>query len=358
MHALVAILAARNIKPKRKARSFYNNIPKMIDWFELIVPQLPPSNYKYFFRISRDQYQVLKDKILNINHIYLSKGLVPISKRIHLVLYFLGHNAEVMEMSDRFNLGVGTVQKYTTQMVEVLSAMFTHEIKWPNQNCKSQIIAGFRRMGGINNCVGAIDGTHINIQGVGEYRAAYTTRKLSYAINLTVISDCSKRICYAIVGAPGSYNDSRVFSYTPFAEDENTYLVNDEVLFGDSGYTLTDTMIMPYSNPNEQQMSFNYLHSKMRVIVENCFGLLKGKWKILGTTIRFKKLIKKVVDITRACMVLHNICIGEDIPDLDLAAHQIALQGSGELRESNQRSNARLNRSGMERREDMRINFE
>ncbi len=68
-------------------------------------------------------------------------------------------------------------------------------------------------MGGLDNCIGAIYGTHVYIEGVGEYRAAYTTRKLSYAMNLTVVSNNNKLIRFAIVGAPGSYNDARVFSY-------------------------------------------------------------------------------------------------------------------------------------------------
>ena len=317
-----------NNKPPRKPRSYYNAIPKMENWIESVVPLLPPTRYQYFFRMSRAQYKEVEKKIIKSNHLNLRKGCLSISKRIHLVLYFLGHNAEVLGMSDRFNMAVGAVFKYIEQMIKLLSSMFESNIIWPNQEVKQSIIAGFKKMGGINNCVGANDGTHINIQGVGEYRAAYTTRKLSYAINLTVISDCTKRICYGIVGEPGSYNDSRVFGYKPFAEDQNTYVVDDEVFFGDSGYTLSNKMIIPYANPSQQQMSFNHLHSKMRVIVENCFGLLKGKWKILGTTIRFKKTIKKVVDITRACMVLHNLCISEELPELDLAAHQIAAQRS------------------------------
>ena len=59
------------------------------------------------------------------------------------------------------------------------------------------------------------------------------------------------------------------------------------------------------------------------------------------------------MDITRACMVLHNLCISEELPELDLAAHQIAAQGSGD---TNHRNSSILNRSGIARREELRIN--
>ena len=67
-------------------------------------------------------------------------------------------------MSDRFDVAVGAVFKYIEQMIELLSSMFKSNITWPNQEVKQSIISGFKRMGGINNCVGSIDGTHINIQ--------------------------------------------------------------------------------------------------------------------------------------------------------------------------------------------------
>ena len=342
--AILAVLISNNIEVGRKSRSYYNTIPKMINWFESVVPQMPESRYKYFFRMSRTQYMSLETNIYNTYHPFLFKGLVSIPKRIHLVLYYLGHNDEMQEMSDRFALATGCIFKYIKEMVVVLAGMFETFVQWPTESHKRTIMNGFSQEGGINN--------YVNITGVGEYRAAYTTRKLSYAVNLTVVSGHTKKICYAIVGCPGSYNDSRVFTYTPFSNEDQDLLQNKELLFGDSGYTLTNRMIIPCTNPTPQQMAFNYLHSRMRVIVENCFGLLKGKWKIVGTTIRFKKMIQKVVDIIKACMVLHNICLGETIPELDVAAHQIEMQGAGQ---PSSRHNSSNTITGIQSREDLRI---
>lgn len=346
---------ALNIKKKRSPRAYYNEIPKMQQWFEEVVPQLPNERYKYFFRMTREQYEVVKTNILSSEDKNLCKGELSLDKRIHLTLYYLGHNAEIVEMSDRFNMSVGSVFKYINQMTTIIADLFQKTVRWATNEEKEVIKNGFRSMGGLDNCIGAIDGSHINIAGVGEYRTAYTTRKLCYAMNITVVSDHRKCIRFAIVGAPGSYNDTRVFNYAPFATEDGDFFNGLDVLFGDSAYTLTNRMIVPYGNPNAQEMQFNYLHSKMRVIVENCFGLLKGKWKIMGTTIRYKKDITKASQISKACIVLHNLCLTETVPGLDVAANIIEAQGTGDDRGNRFASSTR---GGIERREDMRINFQ
>ena len=192
-------------------------------------------------------------------------------------------------------------------------------------------------MAGLDNIMGCIDGTHIEIQGIGQYRCAYTTRKLIYAINTTIVCDSYKRIRFASVGCPGAYNDCRVFDYTPFALNSEAILGVNSVLLGDSAYTLTKHMVVPYSTPNSVQKAFNYIHAKTRVTVENAFGLLKGKWKICASKVRIKRSVVDTVAPIRASIVLHNVCINECIPELDpvsleeLLDFQEILIGNGEF---------------------------
>ena len=55
-----------------------------------------------------------------------------------------------------------------------------------------------------------------------------------------------------------------------------------------------------------QQKTFNYRLSKARVVVEHCYGRLKGRWRCL-----LKRQDVDVCDapeIVAACCVLHNVC--------------------------------------------------
>ena len=55
-----------------------------------------------------------------------------------------------------------------------------------------------------------------------------------------------------------------------------------------------------------EQKQFNYRLSKARVVVEHCYGRLKGRWRCL-----LKRLdvdVGDVPEVVAACCVLHNIC--------------------------------------------------
>lgn len=61
---------------------------------------------------------------------------------------------------------------------------------------------------------------------------------------------------------------------------------------------------------------FNTYLSKSRVVIENVFGLLKGRWRCLIYVNTYS--IKKCIKIITACCVLHNFCylIGDFCNDI------------------------------------------
>lgn len=94
-------------------------------------------------------------------------------------------------------------------------------------------------------------------------------------------------------------------------------------LIGDSAYPLTTKMLVPYKNNGhlgDIQRNFNTKHSQSRVVIEQAFALLKGRFRRLKLLETVRPDIT-VITIISAC-ILHNICLEtNDIPiDINLVA--------------------------------------
>lgn len=58
------------------------------------------------------------------------------------------------------------------------------------------------------------------------------------------------------------------------------------------------------------QTTYNKIHSKTRVKIENSFGLLKGRWRRLKYITVYK--VEKASNIVMACYILHNFCLANN----------------------------------------------
>ena len=61
----------------------------------------------------------------------------------------------------------------------------------------------------------------------------------------------------------------------------------------------------------DAQAYYNYRHSSARMVIEQTFGLLKGRFRIL--LFGSESSIPTVNAITRACCILHNMCIVREV---------------------------------------------
>lgn len=80
------------------------------------------------------------------------------------------------------------------------------------------------------------------------------------------------------------------------------------MILGDPGYPLLPWLLTPFIGLrlSAEKESFNCYHSSARISVENAFGRLKARWRILGKKIDTR--ITLAPDVIAACCVLHNVC--------------------------------------------------
>ena len=145
----------------------------------------------------------------------------------------------------------------------------------------------------IDQCVGAVGGTHIEILAPEEYAKDYYNRKGYYSILMQAVAD--HRYCFTDIniGWPGSVHDARVFKNSQLylrASQETLLPANcckvmngvrvPLIILGDSAYPLSKWLMKPYSDNGHLSSStkdFNYRLSRARIVIENAFGRLKGR---------------------------------------------------------------------------------
>ena len=65
----------------------------------------------------------------------------------------------------------------------------------------------------------------------------------------------------------------------------------------------------PRSNLEPKQIVFNYRLSRARRVVENAFGILASRFRVLRSPILVKE--KTAINIVKCCVALHNFLIKE-----------------------------------------------
>ena len=68
----------------------------------------------------------------------------------------------------------------------------------------------------------------------------------------------------------------------------------------------------PLQNISRSEQKFNRNLSRARVVIEQAFGKLKGRWRCLHKILEDD--VKGCVHVIEACCILHNIC--QDLGDM------------------------------------------
>lgn len=123
------------------------------------------------------------------------------------------------------------------------------------------------------------------------------------------------------VGSNGRCSDGGVFANTTFfsklkdkllkiPEPEPLLNFNDNmpyVFVADDAFPLMDNIMKPYTRKNltnKEQLIFNYRLSRSRRIVENTFGIMASRFRVLLNAINLSPEKARIITLT--CCHLHN----------------------------------------------------
>lgn len=130
---------------------------------------------------------------------------------------------------------------------------------------------------------------------------------------MQAVCDHKRRFRDIFIGFPGSVHDARVFRNSPLCDTLQEKCGNNYIL-ADSAYPCLRHILTPYryrENLTPVEKKFNKKLSHCRVLIEHAFGILKQKFRMLYH-IKLKK-IDNICHFIRACCVLHNLAIDNEV---------------------------------------------
>lgn len=219
-------------------------------------------------------------------------------------------------VSERFDMSKSTLSYCFVRVINAINQTALVNLKWPTGEQLERVKTGFRELNpAFQNAIGIIDGTYIKIKAPKNQSRSYTNRKCFTSVTLQAICDSSKKYINCFAGWPSSVPDIRIFKnseiYQTSVQNQLQYFPNGEYILGDKAYPCLPWCIPPYMRHRtltQEQIRFNTQHASVRVIVENSFALLFGRFR------RLRDLDMNRIDwipaTIIACCIRHNICIG------------------------------------------------
>ncbi|XP_020595520.1 putative nuclease HARBI1 [Phalaenopsis equestris] len=196
---------------------------------------------------------------------------------------------------ERFQHFSETISRYFSAGLNALVSLARQVVKPEDPTfhfIPTHIAKDPRYMSFFKDCIGAIDGTHVNARLSGKEKVAYIGRCGSLTQNIMVVCDFNMCFTYVMAGWEGSAHDSRVFKFAtsnkkygfPYPPPGKYYLVV-------AGYPLQKGYLKPYPDtkyhiPDFERSSgvergnkeiFNKRHSSLRGVIERSFGVWKKK---------------------------------------------------------------------------------
>ena len=177
----------------------------------------------------------------------------------------------------------------------------------------SQIATSAKFTPFFDNCIGALDGTHIPACIPTEDQEAYRNRKKFISQNVLGVANFDLTFAFGLFGWEASAHDSRVFDD---AKGRGLPLLPGKYYLGDAGYALSEHVLTPYrgvryhlkefeaDGPQNAKEIFNLRHSSLRNVIERMYGVLKRRFPILVKMSPYEYEFQ--CDIVHCTFLLHN----------------------------------------------------
>lgn len=321
--ALSAIVVSKGNRNARGADELRNG-----NWWTEGYQNWDEDSFKKRLRVSRETFEFILGEIGDMivkEATRMKPNPSTPAAQLAMCLYRLAHGCTFLTVGDLFGVAESTAHVIFHDVCKAIVRCLYDRVVYLPRNLEewSNELKSF-----LENwefpCVGAWDGFHVYISS--KLKNFYSYKKRYSVTNMGFIGH-NKRFMWAGVGAPGSTHDSRLLrSCNIYSEIEDGSVLPNMSLnlhpygeipltsVGDSAFPNHSWLLKPYKEGTRvpRERNFNVRLCSARVVSENAYGMLKGRWRIL-----YKKTecrLENIPLVIMACIALDNLCIKRNDP--------------------------------------------
>ena len=151
----------------------------------------------------------------------MQKIKIMYSLHLHNIMHncfsFLASGDSYVTLKTRFRLGLSTVHDIIRDTCRAIWITFKSEVMpEPTLERWQEIEEGFRLRWNFPNCLGALDGKHVNILAPANSASTFYNYKGHFSTVLMALVDANYRFVFVDIGEYGSNSDGNVFKFSKF----------------------------------------------------------------------------------------------------------------------------------------------
>ncbi|XP_049769195.1 uncharacterized protein LOC126106842 [Schistocerca cancellata] len=300
--------------------------------YSLLMKELRPEDpqeFQNFIRMDMACFEKLLSLIENGIRkcdTVMREAITP-SRKLVVTLRFLATGESFKSLAFSHRIAQPTISKVVVDVcTAICNTLKDQYLKAPATEEEWEKIAKeFDELWQFPNCIGAMDGKHIAFAQPRTAGSAYFSYKKFHSIVLLAIVDaryrfslidigCNARVCDGGVYASSLISNALQENWLKIPQQKSLPGTNIEVpcvVLADDAFHLKPHIMKPYRDCQHQKPKqiFNYRLSRGRRVVENAFGILANRFRVLLSTIRLP--VQKVELIVQTLCILHNYLIEE-----------------------------------------------
>lgn len=221
---------------------------------------------------------------------------VDISEKLAIFLVAVGHGHSNGWLQVRFQRSEKTISNIFDEVLRAMMRLSSDYICLPasDQKLASRIRDDSKYYPYFKDCLGALDGTHIDAYLPGEKRIlAYRNRKGRFTQNVLTVCSFDMEFVYVLAGWEGSAEDARVLRDAVW--DKGFSVPPGKYYLGDAMYSNSEIVLAPYRGvryhfnekalasfkPANHKELFNMRHDSLRNVVDRSVEALKKRFQVL-----------------------------------------------------------------------------